>query len=99
MEDAHSPLVDPQGHDLQGRSATSARLKRAALVDLYRHDPRCAPWAGTGTAHGVLAAVNTYEHHEAAVRADRNMLRTVTGEFGALDRASWHTLSGVLAAG
>jgi len=99
--DAHTPLVDPQGRDLQGRSATSARLKRATLVDLYRHDRRCAPWAGT--AHGVLAAVNTYEHHEAAVRgasrADRNMLRTVTGEFGALDRASWHTLSGVLAAG
>ena len=56
---AHTPLVDPQGRDLQGRSATSARLKRAALVDLYRHDPRCAPWVGT--AHGVLAAVNTYE--------------------------------------
>src|SRR5664279_3781524 len=44
---AHTPLVDPQGQDLQGRSATSARLKRAALVDLYRHDPWCAPRVGT----------------------------------------------------
>jgi len=54
---AHTPLVDAQGRDLEGRSATSARLKRAALVDLYRHDPRSAPWAGT--AHGVLAATRS----------------------------------------
>lgn len=99
--DAHVPQVDPQGHALEGRAATGARLKRAVLGDLYRNDPRCAPW--TGTAHGVLAAVNTFDHHEAAVRgatrAERNMLRAVTGEFGELDRASWHTLSDVLAAG
>ncbi|MCW2521791.1 MAG: hypothetical protein JWO63_126 [Frankiales bacterium] len=52
-------------------------------------------------AHGVLQAVNTCEHHEAGVRgasrADRNMLMTVTGGFGALDRASWATLRAVLA--
>jgi len=100
--DAHVPQVDPQGHPLEGRAATGARLKRAVLGDLYRTDDRCAaPW--TGTAHGVVAAVNTFEHHEAAVRgttrAERNMIRAVTGEYTALDRASWHTLSGVLAAG
>ena len=98
--DAHVPQVDPQGHALEGRAATSARLKRAALGDLYRATRGAR--RGPGTAHGVLAAVNTYEHHEAAVRgatrAERNMLRTVTGEFGALDRTSWHTLNAVLAA-
>ena len=65
-----------------------------ALNRLYRHDTRVAPWAGT--AHGVLQAVNTYEHHEntvrGATRAERNMLRTVTGDFSALDRATWTTL-------
>lgn len=97
---AQAPLVDRGGRNLEGRTAANARLKRAALVDLYRHDPRCALWVGT--AHGVLAAVNTYEHHEntvrGATRADRNMLRTVTGEFGALDRASWQALRSILAA-
>ena len=55
-------------------------------------------WAGT--AHGVLQAVNIYEHHEnpvrRAARAERNMLRTITGEFGNLDRTTWRTLSTVL---
>jgi phage/plasmid-like protein (TIGR03299 family) len=95
---AHVPLQDDHGRSLEGRAATNARLKRAALVDLYRHDPRCAPWVGT--AHGVLAAVNTYEHHETVVRRgtrpDRNMLRTITGEFGALDRKTWVELSTIL---
>lgn len=73
---AHVPLTDPQGHALEGRSATHARLKRAALVSLYRHrhDPRCAPWLGT--AHGVLAAVNTYEHHENSVRGAAGLTAT-----------------------
>ncbi len=61
-----------------------ADRKRDGLQRLYRHDQRVAPWAGT--AHGVLKAVNTYEHHEATVRGaergERNMLKTVTGGVG-----------------
>jgi hypothetical protein len=57
-----------------------------------------APW--TGTAYGVLQAVNTYEHHHRTVRGtprpERNMLRTVRGEFGDLDRATWRVLDAVL---
>ena len=72
--------------------------KRDALNKLYRHDDRVAPWAGT--AHGVLQAVNTYEHHEGTVRgatrAERNMLRTVTGDFGVVDRQAWTQLTSVL---
>ncbi|MFC5179403.1 DUF932 domain-containing protein [Nocardioides taihuensis] len=83
---------------LHGRALTLARNRREALDRLYRRDPRVHPWAGT--AHGVLQAVNTWEHHESTVRgssrADRNMLRTVTGGFAELDRLTLRTLQGVL---
>jgi phage/plasmid-like protein (TIGR03299 family) len=72
--------------------------KRDRIIQLYRHDPRVAPWQGT--AHGVLQAVNTYEHHCTQVRriprGDRNMLRTLRGEFAAIDRRSWRLLADVL---
>jgi len=64
---------------------------------LYASDPRVAPWAGT--VHGVLQAVNTYEHHEGVVRgerAERNGLKTITGDFGRLDRTTWKTLTAIL---
>ena len=61
--DAHIPRVHTTtGLLLTGRSLTSADRKRDTLARLYRSDPRVSPWAGT--AHGVLQAVNTYEHHE-----------------------------------
>ena len=72
--------------------------KRETLQRLYRQDHRVAPWAGT--AHGVLAAVNTYEHHEGTVRGatrpDRNMFRTVTGDFARVDRETLRVLEGIL---
>jgi hypothetical protein len=44
----------------------------------------------------VLQAVNTYEHHLSPVRgggrAERNMLRTVTGDFADLDQATMRLL-------
>jgi phage/plasmid-like protein (TIGR03299 family) len=94
------PRTDSQGQPLTGRSLTTADAKRAALQRLYAFDERVAPWAGT--AHGVLQAVNTYEHHEGTVRgatrAERNMLRTISGDFGQVDRTSWATLERVLSA-
>jgi len=96
----HVPGIDARtGRLLEGRALTLADRKRESLELLYRADPRVAPW--TGTAHGVLQAVNTYEHHEAVVRGDRaerNNLKTVTGGFGHLDRRTWQTLRPVLAA-
>jgi len=93
------PRTDPQGQPLTGRSLTMADTKRDTLSKLYAYDPRVAPW--TGTAYGVLQAVNTFEHHEGIVRgstkAERNMLRTINGDFAALDRGSWDTLATVLA--
>ncbi len=83
---------------LTGRAQTTADKKRDTLARLYAHDERVAPWAGT--AHGVVQAVNTYEHHESTVRGatrpERNMLRTVTGEFGRLDRETVTILTTVL---
>ena len=96
-----SAAYDDAGHPLKGRALTLADKKRDTLQRLYRHDQRVAPWAGT--AHGVIQAVNTYEHHESTVRGatgpERNMLRTVTGDFGKLDRSTWATLRSVLAGG
>ncbi len=99
--DAHVPLVDERTNlPLEGRSKSMAQNKRDALNQLYRHDRRAEPWSGT--AYGVVQAVNTYEHHEAivrgATRAERNMLRAVTGDFGKVDRSAWSTLQKVLAA-
>jgi len=96
--DAHVPLKDERGEALTKRSLSMAETKRGVLGKLYRFDARVAPWAGT--AHGVLQAVNTYEHHENSVRGgdrvERNMLRTVQGEFANIDRQSWATLTKVL---
>ncbi|MDP9443755.1 MAG: DUF932 domain-containing protein [Actinomycetota bacterium] len=96
--DRHVPPVDPRtSRLLEGRALTLADRKRDTLDRLYRHDSRVAPWAGT--AHGVLQAVNTYEHHEGAVRGDRverNNLKTVNGDFGHLDRCTWRSLQPLL---
>ena len=98
--DVAVPRTDTHGQPLTGRSLTMADTKRGALERLYAHDVRVAPWAGT--AHGVLQAVNTYEHHEGTVRgatrAERNMLRTISGDFGQLDRTTLATLDRVLTA-
>jgi len=96
--DTHIPRVHTTtGLPLTGRSETMAEAKRDSLTTLYRSDPRVSPWAGT--AHGVLQTVNTYEHHEGVVRgerAERNGLKTITGDFGRLDRSTWKTLTAIL---
>ncbi|MDH2426464.1 DUF932 domain-containing protein [Sphaerisporangium sp. TRM90804] len=91
--DAHVPMPDEVG-----RSRTLAEGKRDGLTRLWRHDTRVAPWAGT--AYGVVQCVNTYTHHEqavrGAVRAERNMLRAVTGDVDELDQSTLRTLAGIL---
>ncbi|MCW2784993.1 MAG: hypothetical protein JWP74_1510 [Marmoricola sp.] len=97
--DAYVPRTDQVGHPLSGKAPTLADKKRSTLERLYAHDLRVAPWAGT--AHGVIQAVNTYEHHEGTVRgasrAERNMLRTIAGDFGKTDREALAVLEKVLA--
>lgn len=92
--DAHAELPDKPG-----RSRTLAEHKRDNLSRLWNHDVRVAPWRNT--AYGVVQAVNTYVQHEQTVRgaqrAERNMLRAVTGEIDDLDHATLATLQAVLA--
>lgn len=96
--DAYVPRIR-DGVPISGRALTLADTKRETLNRLYRYDQRVAPWAGT--AHGVLQAVNTFEHHEGVVRGitrpERNMLRTVTGDFAKTDRHTLATLTRILA--
>lgn len=83
--------------------------KREDLDFIYRNDPRCAPWQDT--AHGVIQAVNTWEHHVrlpqkksvaeskdqvAAWRRDQNSARTVAGTFAEKDRETFELLVDVL---
>jgi phage/plasmid-like protein (TIGR03299 family) len=92
------PCTDDDGQPLVGRSLTQTSNKREAIDSLYWSDLRVAPWANT--AYGVVQAVNTYEHHESVVRgkprAERNMLRTISGDFGRLDTTTWRTLQPIL---
>lgn len=89
--------IAPMPED-KGRSMTMAENKRASLNKLWFHDQRVAPWAGT--AFGVVQAMNTFTHHEGIVRgadrAERNMLRAVTGGVDKLDGETLDTLGRVL---
>ncbi|MPV36336.1 DUF932 domain-containing protein [Georgenia subflava] len=96
--DSWVPMTGRDGERLPPRAARFAEQKREAISSLYVHDRRVEPWAGT--AHAVLQAVNTYEHHVSPVRGrsrvQRNMLRTVNGDFATLDQTVWETLERVL---
>lgn len=67
----------------KGRAQTMAQNKQSALQELWRSDERVSPWRGT--KFGVVQAVNTYETHLSIVRnaerSDRNMLKTMRGEW------------------
>lgn len=95
--DSFLDLQVPMPKDL-GRGRTMAETKRHALTRLWTHDERVAPWRGT--AFGVVQAVNTFAHHEQIVRgagrAERNMLRMVTGGVDELDLSTLQTLEKVL---
>jgi phage/plasmid-like protein (TIGR03299 family) len=92
--DAYAPMPDDKG-----RGRTIAENKRDGLARMYRHDLRAAPWSGT--AFGVLQAVDTWTQHEQTVRnvgrAERNMLSIVTGKHAKASDEVATTLRKVLA--
>ncbi|PYG01961.1 phage/plasmid-like protein TIGR03299 [Georgenia satyanarayanai] len=95
--DTWVPLVGTDGEPLSTRRRETAEAKREALAESYVRDERVAPWAGT--AHAVLQAVNTYEHHHspaAGSRSERNMRRTLSGAYEQLDRRAWEVLQQLL---
>ena len=80
----------------EGRSKTIAENQVATLNRLWNDDERVAPWRNS--AYGVLAAVNTAQHHEFTVRGDRderNAIRTIEGKWDALDRNTLRVLAEV----
>ncbi|MGW4240958.1 DUF932 domain-containing protein [Nocardia sp. NPDC004722] len=84
----------------EGAGKTRVVNKREKLTELYRHDNRVEPWAGT--AFGVLQAVNTYNHHFASIgnskvtRADRNMANAIEGDTAKKDAIAHKDLMRVL---
>lgn len=80
----------------EGRSKTMAQNKVKALNDLWNNDLRVAPWKGS--AYGVVAAVNTAQHHifgSDKDREERNQARLVQGQWDAIDRSTVQLLATV----
>ena len=79
------------------RAAANAKANAETLHQLWNYDPRVSPWKGT--AYGVVAAANTWLHHEAQVRgadrATRNMERAITGKVDEFDTATLRVLATV----
>jgi hypothetical protein len=92
-------LVDDKGQPKEKASRTHAMNRRAELEQLYRYDDRCKAW--TGTAFGVLQAVNTHAQHvrhrarERRTAAQRRALM-VTGGVDKLDGNTLAVLDRVL---
>ena len=87
--------VDPDAKTT--RSATLTAKKREELSNLYAHDLRVSPWAGT--AFGVVQATNTWAHHVQTVRGtsrvERNALNAITGATEKADTETLAALAGV----
>jgi len=82
--------------DKPGKALTNAERKIATLNNLWAHDDRVAPWKNN--AWGVLAAVNTAEHHifgTDANRETRNGLRTIQGKWDGIDQNTLRVLATV----
>ena len=83
------------------RPQVVARLenKRLELDNLWRNDPRCAPWHGSGL--GVFQAFNTHNKHIAgqdSSRFDRNMRKTLSNASLKEDRKILGVLNAVTGA-
>lgn len=95
--EAHVPMPEA-GRDKTSRGVTMAESKRDSLKSLWVNDARVAPWSGT--AWGVVQAVNTHAHHVQTVRGttrgERNTLATLSGDWDALDVATMATLDRIL---
>lgn len=80
-------LWSPLTKDMTGRAQTFSENKRDSALALYKNDERVSPWAGT--AYGVLAMANTWQHHESIVRGasrgERNYEAMVNGKFDQFD--------------
>lgn len=79
-----------------GKAEKNGQRKSADLGRLWNHDDRVAPWKNS--AWGVLAAVNTAEHHiwgTEGNRETRNSLRTIKGQWDGIDQNTLRVLASV----
>lgn len=80
------------------RSKTIASNKQTELLKLWKFDDRVAPWSGT--AWGVVQAVNTYDQHigtaKGGSRLERNTIKALSGGFEKLDAATYSLLQKTL---
>jgi hypothetical protein len=103
--DLWSPV--PNGEDANKRAITLSENRRSLLTNLWKSDPRVAPWAGN--AFGIVQAVNTFDQHLSSVhtggdenanvkqnaRWQRSILSTVNGD---LDKRTNDVIGMALAA-
>ncbi len=101
--DEYEPLpeVKPTKGGGPGAGYTRTENRRDKLTNMYLTDYRVADWSGT--AWGVLQAVNTYQNHESTVRGEvhrveRNMIRDIRDETSKEDIKVLDTLKRVLVA-
>lgn len=85
------PITEEMGK----QATTKATEIRNQMFNLWKEDPRVAPWQGT--AYGVLQAVNTYRHHfrptrGETIRVERNMMDALTGVTGESDQMAMRKL-------
>ena len=73
------------------RERSNASVRRNELDALYQSDPRVSPW--TGTAFGVVQAVNTYVQHIQRTRGRSQAERNATNMlYGGIDRVDATTM-------
>jgi phage/plasmid-like protein (TIGR03299 family) len=75
------------GDDARPQAVSRAQNKQELIRHLYKNDPRCAPWVGTGL--GVLQAFNTWTHHYSGKdesRVERNAMNALNGKTDEFDR-------------
>jgi phage/plasmid-like protein (TIGR03299 family) len=91
-------ILPEPAEDASKRSRTIWENKRDTLSNTYFKDPMMNNMQGT--ALGVIQAINTYETHYATVKSvsrfERNITKTIKGDFGELDRATVAALAQVL---
>ena len=99
--DAYTPLPEQKltKGGGPGSGYTRTENKRDKLTAMYLQDYRVTDW--TGTAFGVLQAVNTYNMHETSVRGDlhrveRNMINDIKDKIRDEDVRVLDTLNRVL---
>jgi len=94
-----APIPDPDvvdGKVKNQRAITIATGKQSALLDMWNHDPRSAPW--NGTLAGAFHAVSTWQQHDIPqddVLVRRQMIGSLSGGFDKAEQEFWTIVSGM----